>query len=106
MFQGDSRKSWNTMCLLFFCKICKLLFLFPDVCCLTFYLQQRGQQFVQISELTNTFCWSGVWIVTVGGKPFKATSTCNCCRDFYSRTDDDDDDDDDIVYSLVKFNFF
>lgn len=52
------------MCLLFFCKICKLLFLFPDVCCLTSYLQQSGrggQQFVQISKPYKHLCWSGVW---------------------------------------------
>lgn len=28
-------------------------------------------------------------IVTVGDKPFKATSSRNCCRDFYVRTDDE-----------------
>lgn len=33
----------------------------------------------------------------VGGKPFKATSSCNCCRDFYSRTDDNNN-----VYSLFS----
>lgn len=40
-------------------------------------------------------------IVTVGGKPFKATSSFNCCRDFYSRTDGNYN-----VYSLVKSILF
>lgn len=70
------------MCLLFFCvKYANFYFYFFDVCCLTFYLQQ---QFVQISKLfAGLMC--GV-ILTVGGKPFKATSSCYCCRDFYSHT--------------------
>lgn len=77
------------MCLLFFCKICKLLFLFPDVCCLTFCVQQQG---ATICTDLETYTCAGLMcgvIVTVGDKPFKATSSRTCCRDFYVRTDDE-----------------
>lgn len=51
----------ETQCVFyFFVKYANFLFLFPDVCCLTFYLQQWGQQFVQIQELKKHFCWSDV----------------------------------------------
>ena len=53
------------------------------------------------TDLKNLQTLLLVWCVTVGGKPFKATSSCNCCRDFYSRTDDDN-----IVYSLVQVILF
>lgn len=106
MIQGRVETQCVFLIFCFFCKICKGLFLFPDVCCcLTFYLQQRdglgfggvrgGGQFVQIlkkakKKLTNTSAGLVCRVaLTVGGKPFKATSSCNCCRDFSSRTDDD-----------------
>lgn len=55
-----------------------------------------GQELVQIKEPKHTLL---LWVESL---PFKATSSsCNCCRDFYSRTDDDIN----IVYSLDKLFF-